>query len=75
MTGRQDDEKSLPGKLLGDGTAHAPADPDGEVAVVERLAVGQLGVASIGLPLGGCSNHHGDVPTGSTHPRFLARER
>ena len=46
--------------------------PTGEVAaVVERLAVGQLGVASIGLPLGGCSNHHGDVPTGSTHPRFL----
>jgi hypothetical protein len=64
MTGRQDDEKPLPGKLLGDGAADAPADPYGYVAVVEHLAVRQLGVASIRLPLGGCANHNGDLPAG-----------
>jgi hypothetical protein len=64
MTGRPDDENPLLGKLLGDGAAAAPTDPDGYVAVVEHLAVRQLGVASIGLPLGGSPNHNGDLPTG-----------
>ena len=62
MTGCQDDEEPLPGKLLGDGTADAPADPGGHVAVVEHLAVRQLGVASIRLPLGGRPDHNGDLP-------------
>jgi hypothetical protein len=63
MTGRQDDEKPPLGKLLGDGAADAPADPDRYVPVVEHLAVRQFGVASIGLPLGGSPNHNGDLPT------------
>jgi hypothetical protein len=72
-TCRQDDEKTLPGEFLGDGAADAPADADGNRAVVEHLAVRQFGVASIGLPFGGCSNHNGDLLTGSAHEGFLAR--
>ena len=52
------------GELLGDGAADAPAHADGDVAVVERLAVRQLGVASIRLPLRGGANHDGDLLPG-----------
>ena len=63
------------GELLGDGAADAPADADRQLAVVERLAVGQPGVApsachfevapittATGLPLLVARPGHFDVP-------------
>ena len=73
MAGRQHDHKALLGKLLGDGSADPPAHADRDLAVVEHLTVGQLGVASIGLPLGGGPDHDGDLLTGGAHAGFLAR--
>ena len=72
IPGRQHDEEALLGKLLGDGTADAPAHADGQVAVVEHLAVRQFGIAAIGLPLGCRPNHDGDLFTGCVHSGFLA---
>ena len=34
-------------KLLGDGSPYAPAHGDGQLAVVERPTVGEMGVAPI----------------------------
>jgi hypothetical protein len=65
--GRQHDKEALLGELLGDGAADTPADADGEVAVVDRLAVRELGVAPVGLPLGGGANDDGDLFTGWAH--------
>ena len=72
IAGRQHDHEALLGKLLGDGTADAPAHTDGQVAVVEHLAVRQLGIAAICLPLGGRPHHDGDLFTGRVHCGFLA---
>ncbi len=58
--GRQHDDEALLGKLLGDGAADAPAYADGQVTVVEHLPVRQLGIAAVGLPLGGRPHHDGD---------------
>ena len=65
--------EALLGKLLGDGAADAPAHADGQVAVVEHLAVRQFGVAAIGLPLGGRPTTTATCVYGPSSCGFLAR--
>ena len=60
IAGGQHREETLLGELLGDGSAHAPAHADGQIAVVDFPAVDQLCVAAVGLPFGGRPNHDGD---------------
>ena len=69
--GRQDDEESLAGELLGDGAADAPADADGQVAVIHRLAMDQLGVAAIRLPFRRGAHDHGDRLALALPPEIL----
>src|SRR5262249_16609768 len=59
-TRRQHREEALLGELLRERAADAPAGADRQRTVVERLAVRELGVAPIGLPLRGGANDNGD---------------
>jgi hypothetical protein len=70
VPGRQYHKKALLGKLLGDGTADAPTDADGQVTIIEHLPKRQFGIAAIGLPLRCRSNHNSDRLTGCVHSRF-----
>ena len=69
--GGQHDEEAFLGEFLGNGAADAPADADGQVAVVEGPAMRQPGIAAVGLPLGGCADDDGDLFTGWAHDAYL----
>ena len=61
------EEEAFLREFLRDGAADAPAHPDGQIAVVDRLAVRQLGVPAVGLPLGGGADDDGDLFTVWAH--------
>jgi hypothetical protein len=57
---RQRGDEAFLGELLGDGAADAPAHAHRHVAIVQRLAVRQLGIAAVRLPLRRRPHHHRD---------------
>ncbi len=60
VSGGEHHEKAFPRELLRYRAADAPARRDGQVGVVHVVAMGQTGVAAVGLPLGSGADDHGN---------------
>ena len=70
--GRQHGEETFLREFLRDRAADPPPHADLDIAVVDRMAMRQQGVAALGLPLGGGADHDGDLlaPPVRFHPEI-----